>query len=314
GAAGRRRGGEVVTADGKIRVVNACRDPELFWGLKGGGGGSLGVITRLTLKTHVLPATLGVVWMEVKASSEAAFKTLIRRVVDLYADRLFNPTWGESISFQDGDTVKVQMLFHSLTEEQARVTWKPLLDAIAAAPGQLALNGEPKFLVVPGQRMWDTEFLRTKLPSIIVQDDRPGAPPNNVFWKGNLGEAGQFLHGYVSAWMPQSLLAPARRQALVDALFAASQHWSLALHFNKGLAGAPPEAIAAARDTATNPSMLDAFALAIIAGEGPPARPGVAGHEPDLARARRASEAMPEAMAEPRKGAPGTGAEVTGRD
>ncbi len=39
------------------------------------------------------------------------------------------------------------------------------------------------------------------------------------------------------------------------------------LHFNKGLAGAPAEAIAAARNTATNPAMLDAFALAIIAEE-----------------------------------------------
>ena len=41
-------------------------------------------------------------------------------------------------------------------------------------------------------------------------------------------------------------------------------------HFNKGLAGAPAEAIAAARDTATNPAVLDAFALAIIADAGPP--------------------------------------------
>jgi hypothetical protein len=42
------------------------------------------------------------------------------------------------------------------------------------------------------------------------------------------------------------------------------------LHFNKGLAGAPPEALAATRQTATNPAALDAFALAIVAnGERP---------------------------------------------
>jgi FAD/FMN-containing dehydrogenase len=305
---------EVVTADGKVRVVNACRDPELLWGLKGGGGGSLGAVTRLTLRTHTLPATFGVARMEVKASSDAAFRTLVRRFVDLYAERLFNPTWGESIALHGGDTFAVQMLFHDLTAEQARAAWQPLLDAVAAAPGQLTLQGEPSFLVLPARKLWDTAFLREKLPSVIVQDDRPGAPPANVFWASNLGEAGQFLHGYVSAWMPQSLLAPARRQALADALFAASQHWSLALHFNKGLAGAPPEAIAAARDTATNPSLLDAFALAIIAGEGPPARPGVAGHEPDLARARRAAKAIHEAMAELRKVAPGTGSYVSESD
>ena len=61
----------------------------------------------------------------------------------------------------------------------------------------------------------------------------------------------------------------------------------MTLHFNKGLAGAPAEAIAAARDTATNPVVTEAFALAISAAEGPPAFAGIAGHEPDLARARR---------------------------
>ena len=56
----------------------------------------------------------------------------------------------------------------------------------------------------------------------------------------------------------------------------------VSLHFNKGLAGAPASEIAAARDTAMNPAVLDAFALAIIAGAGRPAFPGVTGHEPEL--------------------------------
>jgi len=46
---------EVVTADGVTRLVNAENDPDLFWSIKGGGGGSIGVITKLTLKTHDLP-------------------------------------------------------------------------------------------------------------------------------------------------------------------------------------------------------------------------------------------------------------------
>ena len=46
---------EVVTADGVVRVVNACRNPDLFWAIKGGGGGSWGVVTRVTVRTHELP-------------------------------------------------------------------------------------------------------------------------------------------------------------------------------------------------------------------------------------------------------------------
>ena len=33
-----------------VRIANACTNPDLFWALKGGGGGSLGVVTRLTLR------------------------------------------------------------------------------------------------------------------------------------------------------------------------------------------------------------------------------------------------------------------------
>jgi FAD/FMN-containing dehydrogenase len=57
-----------------------------------------------------------------------------------------------------------------------------------------------------------------------------------------------------------------------------------------------------------NPAVLDAFALAIIAGEGPPAFPGLPGHEPDLAAARRHAARIGEAMRELKKVAPPTGA------
>jgi len=58
-------------------------------------------------------------------------------------------------------------------------------------------------------------------------------------------------------------------ERLSDALFAASRYWSIELQPSKGLAGAPAEVLAAARDTATNPAVLDAFALAIVAGPRP---------------------------------------------
>ena len=88
----------------------------------------------------------------------------------------------------------------------------------------------------------------------------------------------------------------------------------MALHFNKGLAGAPTEAIAAARDTAVHPSALDAFALAICGAAGPPAFPGVPGPPPDLAAARRHAAAIGTAMGELRKLAPGAGSYVSESD
>ncbi|MEV6947526.1 FAD-binding oxidoreductase [Streptomyces sp. NPDC051172] len=47
-------GVELVTADGERVHANADENPELFWGLHGGGG-NFGVVTALTLKLHELP-------------------------------------------------------------------------------------------------------------------------------------------------------------------------------------------------------------------------------------------------------------------
>jgi FAD/FMN-containing dehydrogenase len=90
---------EVVTADGVIRTVNAAREPDLFWALKGGGGGSFGVVTRITLQTHDLPENFGWAEFKVKASSREAYHRLVGLLVDHYAENLFNPHRVSSLSF-----------------------------------------------------------------------------------------------------------------------------------------------------------------------------------------------------------------------
>jgi hypothetical protein len=88
----------------------------------------------------------------------------------------------------------------------------------------------------------------------------------------------------------------------------------VSLHCNKGLAGAPAEEVAAARNTAMNPAVLDAFALAIIATGGPPAFPGIPGHEPDVAAARRHAREVDKSMKELLKAVTQPGAYVSESD
>ena len=104
------------------------------------------------------------------------------------------------------------------------------------------------------------------------------------------------------------MLEADRRESLVDALVAAAKRWEVSLDFKKGLAGAPVEKIAAARDTAMNPAVVDAFALAMSGAGGPPSYPGVPGHEPDEAVARSQAAAVEAAMDKLRKLLPRVGA------
>ncbi|WP_330334012.1 FAD-binding oxidoreductase [Streptomyces sp. NBC_00536] len=42
----------IVTPDGAVRDVDARTDPDLFWALRGGGGGNFGVVTEFRLRTR----------------------------------------------------------------------------------------------------------------------------------------------------------------------------------------------------------------------------------------------------------------------
>jgi hypothetical protein len=286
---------EVVTADGAVRVVNAVSDPDLFWALKGGGGGTFGVISRLTLRTHELPNYAGEVQATITAVSDVAYRALVERVLSFYRTSLMNPHWGEQISFQAPRQISIRMVFQGLDQAQAEQTWAPLFDWVRAQATDYTFP-QPGVLAIPAKDFWNPAVLK-QIPGTILTDDRPGAPKGNFYWANNAGEVGEVLHAYQSTWLPKQLLAPERRPALVDALVQASRSWQVALHCNKGLAGAPADALRWTRDTSMNPAVLDAFALAIAAANEPPAYPGVVGHEPHLAQGRRDAKLVAAAMA-----------------
>ncbi|KAF8456504.1 hypothetical protein BDZ91DRAFT_773355 [Kalaharituber pfeilii] len=49
---------EVVVADGRVLKASPCVNTDLFWALRGGGGGTFGVVTSVTLRTHEDPPTI----------------------------------------------------------------------------------------------------------------------------------------------------------------------------------------------------------------------------------------------------------------
>jgi len=302
---------EVVTADGKIRIANACTNPDLFWGLKGGGGGSLGVVSKVTLRVHDLPEFWGGAIFTIKASSDDAYRRLIRQFVGFYREALFNDHWGEQIHVTSDNTLEVSMVSHGLDTDQAKKVWQFFLDWVKQSPDAYTV-GTPLIIgSMPARNWWDVAWRKEHQHHVFHADSRPGAEPNNVWWNGDGGQVAWSIYSYESQWLPASLLEGDLQERLANALFAASRHWEVELHFNKGLAGAPADAIAAARDTAMNPAVVEAFGLAIIAAGKGHSYPGIPGHEPDLAAAHEDAAAVDRAMNELRKIVPSAGSYVS---
>lgn len=297
---------EIVTADGEVRIVNACNDPDLFWAIKGGGGGTFGVITRLTLRTRDLPKYFGYTSGKIKAQSEEAYARLIAQFLTFYHENLFNPHWGESVHFAPDDTFEISMASQDLDNAAARQAWQSFFDWVNARPKDYAIAAPLNSGAWDARGWWSV----ADNPGMTA-DPRPDAPKDHGWWKGDQAQVGMFLHGYDSFWLPASLLDAGRRKHLADAVFAASRHHEVQFHINKGLAGAPSEALAATRQTATNPAVLEAFALVIIADGERPAYAGMPQAHVDMAAARKDAHDIDLAAAALRKIVPHPGSYVS---
>ena len=302
---------EVVTADGKIRIANACNNADLFWALKGGGGGTFGAVSKLTLRVHDLPEFAGGAIFNVKASSDDAYRRLIRRFVAFYSESLFNDHWGEQAHVNSDNELQISLVNIGLETAEIRKIWQPFLDWLGQSPSDYKIQSDPVLGAMPTRHWWDPGWRAEHHQSVFKTDSRPGAPSSNVWWNGDGGQVAWVIWGFESLWLPASLLHSDAQDKLAAALFSASRVSQVELHFNKGLAGAPAEAIARAKDTAMNPAVCDAFALAIVADGQGPAYPRIPGHEPNAAKGRKAAENVHRCMNELRTVSAATGAYVS---
>lgn len=297
---------EIVTADGEVRIANACTNADLFRALRGGGAG-FGITTRLTLATRPLPDRFGFYGRKVKATSDAAFRRVTAAFLAFSRDALINPHWGEQVSFAPDKSIDIAMVWQGLSDDEARAAWAPFDAWLAAHPEDVADAPAARLVSMPAQHWWDYAYRKKNFPKSIVEDTRADAPRGRFWWSGNQGEVGIFLSGYESAWLPESLLRPAEVDGFAETLADASRHFAVTLHFNKGLAGATEERRSEARDCAIHPGAIDAFALAIVAGGQTGTYPGVLGHEPDPQKGRAEAQKIAAAYRTLRAAAPDSG-------
>jgi FAD/FMN-containing dehydrogenase len=299
---------EVVTADGKIAIANACQNQDLFWALRGGGGGTFGVVTRVTLRTHALPRNFGGVYGTIEAKSDAAYLELLERFLVFYGERLNNEHWGEQIHVNGDNKLELSLAFQGLSAPEAEALWKPFRQWIEARPQSLTLKA--RFIEMPADQAWDYSHYQEIAPQAVATN--PSAKPL-WWWKSNEEELAAYWVAYQSRWIPADRFAAAEAPRFARVLFEASRNWDVGLHFNKGQAGASPEALARDRETSMNPAVYKAAALAIIATVAS-AYPGVRGHELNVASAEAQRARIAAAMKIIREATLGAGAYVNETD
>jgi FAD/FMN-containing dehydrogenase len=293
---------EVVTADGKVRVVNSCQNPDLFWALRGGGGGTFGVVTKATLMTHPLPSFFGFVDGKITAKSDAAFEELIEHFLDFYRQKMSDEHWGEQVSFRKNNTLQLSLSFAGLNKSEAEQVWQPFRSWAEQHEDRFAI--EMKVQQVPADKMWNQAVIQKAAPEAILADDRADAPPGHWWWKDDADQVGITWYAYQSRWVPLDRFVGQEAKRFAHAVFQASRHRTVAFHFNKGQAGAAADAIRRGRETSINPALFDAAALVIIA----------AGGEPSAPEAKSARDQVNAAMKLIRDATPGAGSYVNETD
>jgi len=172
----------IVTADGDHVIANAYNNEDLFWALQGGGGGTWGVVTSVTYKTH--PSTpfsaTSLLASSTDANSTQNLLTEIIRVTPSLVDQGYG---GYGIGFAD----QIQFLFLSpnVTAEQTQATFLPLFEFAASQPGLSVENYtilyrdfwgyyDPTFTTSDGQVGAPGKISSWLLPKDVVQTDKPG--------------------------------------------------------------------------------------------------------------------------------------------
>lgn len=77
----------IVTPKGQILIINECQHSDLFWAIRGGGGGTFGVILSLTIKTYPTPS-LSVANIQMRARDSMSSISWWTIVAELHKDMI----------------------------------------------------------------------------------------------------------------------------------------------------------------------------------------------------------------------------------
>jgi FAD/FMN-containing dehydrogenase len=139
---------EIVTPDGVHRAVSRTEHPDLFWALRGGGGGNFGIVTRFTFRTE--PATTTTTW-RVKFEPAA-----LPALLDAWPRWQARAPWAMTSSFGVGGGTGASPSIHGCSIGTA-ANAKPLIDDLVrrvGSPPKSRSETEKTFLAAMEEFAW----------------------------------------------------------------------------------------------------------------------------------------------------------------
>ncbi|KAL4062935.1 hypothetical protein J3A83DRAFT_4107888 [Scleroderma citrinum] len=173
---------KVVTPDGQFRIANKCQNSDLFWALRGGGGGTFGIVLEATSWVEK-QLTMQVANYTVGYTSEEAqefYEIVVNNTVKWSSEG-----WGGFVG-----VIGYYMINPLITLAEATSSLKPLSDFVIATGGNFTLQTVPSWMgffnahpgldiggvpAVPGSRLIPKETFecaegRSELTSLMVNN------------------------------------------------------------------------------------------------------------------------------------------------
>jgi FAD/FMN-containing dehydrogenase len=132
----------VVTADGQPRIVNSYNNADLFWAMRGGGGGTFGVVTSVTYKTHDL-VPLSAFFLSANFSNPDIAQEVITEYLKMHPT-LADAGWGGYADAVSPTSLSFFYVAPNMSLAEANATLLPFVNF-----AQNATGGALQLLAVP---------------------------------------------------------------------------------------------------------------------------------------------------------------------
>ena len=114
---------DIVTSTGEYLTANSHSHPDLFWALRGGGGGTYGIVTSATYRTHPsVPLTAA--YLIANTTNNATFKTFFTEFVRMHP--ALSDAGFAGYVMVTNNSIEMVYIGVNMTQEQANKTIDPL--------------------------------------------------------------------------------------------------------------------------------------------------------------------------------------------